>query len=39
MTVIPQEAGRQTTIHYDSIEFDADISDDTFSLHRLQQGK
>jgi len=39
MTVIPQEAGRQTIIHYDSMEFDADISDDTFSLHRLQQGK
>jgi len=39
MTVIPQEAGRQTIIHYDSIAFDADIADDTFSLHRLQQGK
>ena len=37
MTVEPAEAGRKTSIHYDSIEFDVPISDDTFSLHRLQQ--
>lgn len=39
MTVLPEDPGRQTTIHYDSIEFDAAIPDDTFSLHRLQQGR
>ncbi len=37
MTVTPSEAGRETSVTYESIEFDADISDDTFSLHRLQQ--
>ena len=37
MTVTPAEAGRETSITYESIEFDKDISDDTFSLHRLQQ--
>jgi outer membrane lipoprotein-sorting protein len=37
MTVTPAEAGRETSITYESIEFDTDISDDTFSLHRLQQ--
>jgi outer membrane lipoprotein-sorting protein len=37
MTVTPAEAGRETSITYDSIEFDVDINDDTFSLHRLQQ--
>ena len=39
MIVFPQDPGRQTTVHYDSIEFDQDIPDDTFSVHRLQQGK
>jgi outer membrane lipoprotein-sorting protein len=37
MTVTPAEQGRETSITYESIEFDADIKDDTFSLHRLQQ--
>src|SRR5262245_24686365 len=37
MTVTPGEAGRETSISYDTIEFDVDIPDDTFSLHRLQQ--
>lgn len=37
MTVTPSEAGRETSISYESIEFDPEISDDTFSLHRLQQ--
>ncbi len=39
MTIIPSEKGRQTSITYDSIEFDVDVPDDTFSLRRLQQGK
>jgi outer membrane lipoprotein-sorting protein len=37
MTVTPAEAGRETAITYESIEFDPEISEDTFSLHRLQQ--
>jgi outer membrane lipoprotein-sorting protein len=39
MTLFPAEAGRQTAIVYDDIAFDVDIPDDTFSLHRLQQGR
>jgi outer membrane lipoprotein-sorting protein len=39
MTVTPSEAGRQTSMTYEAIEFDVDISDDTFSLRRLQSGK
>ncbi len=38
-TVYPAEAGRSTTIVYEDIAFDVDIPDDTFSLHRLQQGR
>jgi outer membrane lipoprotein-sorting protein len=36
-TVTPSEPGRETSISYESIDFDTEISDDTFSLHRLQQ--
>lgn len=39
MTLYPAEAGRKTTIVYEDIAFDVDIPDDTFSLHRLQQGR
>jgi outer membrane lipoprotein-sorting protein len=39
MTIIPSEKGRQTSITYESIDFDVDVPDDTFSLRRLQQGK
>jgi len=39
MTVTPAEAGRETAITYESIDFDVEIPDDTFSLRRLQQGK
>lgn len=39
MTVLPAEPGRTTTIAYQEIAFDVDIPDDTFSLHRLQQGR
>ena len=37
MTVTPSEAGRQTSMTYESIEFDVDVPDDTFSLKRLQR--
>lgn len=39
IVIVPAEAGRQTQIVYDSQEFDVDIDEATFSLHRLQQGK
>ncbi len=39
MTVIPAEAGRETSIHYEDAQFDLDIPDDTFSLLRLRQGR
>lgn len=39
MIVYPAEAGRSTTIFYEDIAFDMDIPDDTFGLHRLQQGR
>jgi outer membrane lipoprotein-sorting protein len=39
LTVTPAETGRQTSMHYASIELDTDVPDDTFSLRRLQQGK
>lgn len=38
-TVQPSEAGRQTSITYESIELDGDVPDDTFSLRRLQSGR
>jgi outer membrane lipoprotein-sorting protein len=39
LTVRPAEAGRETSIAYQSVELDVDVPDDTFSLRRLQQGK
>jgi outer membrane lipoprotein-sorting protein len=39
LEVTPAEKGRQTAMKYESMEFDTDLSDDTFSLRRLQQGK
>jgi hypothetical protein len=39
LTVTPAEAGRETTITWDTMEFDVDVPDDTFSLHHLQQGR
>ena len=39
LVVTPAEKGRQTSMHYQSIELDTDVPDDTFSLRRLQQGK
>jgi outer membrane lipoprotein-sorting protein len=38
-TVFPSEEGRETSIHYDEIEFDVDIPDDTFGLERLRAGR
>jgi outer membrane lipoprotein-sorting protein len=39
MTVTPWEAGRETSVAYEDIQFDVDIPDDTFSLLRLRQGR
>lgn len=42
MTVIPapgENGGRQTSITYEEIQFDVDIPEDTFGLHRLRQGR
>lgn len=39
LTVKPSEAGRETTLVYEEIAFDAEIPEDTFSLHRLQRGR
>lgn len=39
MTIVPAEAGRQTSISYEKIDFDMDIPEDTFALHRLRQGR
>lgn len=39
LAVQPSEKGRRTTMTYESIEFDVDIPEDTFSLRKLQQGK
>lgn len=39
MTVNPADGARSTSITYESMEFDGEVPDDTFSLRRLQQGK
>lgn len=39
MTVIPAEAGRETSIFYEEIELDVDIPEDTFGLQRLRKGR
>jgi outer membrane lipoprotein-sorting protein len=39
MTFTPAEQNRSTSLVYDQIEFDLDIPDDTFGLHRLRQGR
>jgi outer membrane lipoprotein-sorting protein len=39
MTVKPGDGGRETTVQYDDVTFDGDIPDDTFSVHRLEQGR
>ena len=37
MTIVPSEPGRQTSIVYEDIAFDAEIPEDTYALHRLRQ--
>jgi outer membrane lipoprotein-sorting protein len=39
MTVAPGTPGRETTVQYDDIAFDVDVPDDTFTVHRLEQGR
>jgi outer membrane lipoprotein-sorting protein len=39
VSIVPAESARETVVSYDEIQFDVAISDDTFSLHRLQQGR
>jgi len=39
MSIQPADATRETVVTYENIEFDAEIPDETFSLHRLQQGR
>ncbi len=39
LEVFPAEAGKSTTMLYESIELDGEVSEDTFSLRRLQQGR
>lgn len=39
MTFIPADEERQTSIVYDQIEFDLDIPEETFGLHRLRKGR
>ena len=39
MSVKPADGGRETVVTYGDLEFDVDVPDDTFSLHRLQQGR
>ena len=39
MTIHPAEPGKKTSIFYEDVAFDLDVSDDTFSVHRLQQGR
>lgn len=39
MTVQPEDQTRRTSIVYEDIAFDVEIPEETFSLHRLQQGR
>lgn len=39
VTIVPADSARRTVIGYRDVEFDVDISEDTFGLHRLQQGR
>jgi hypothetical protein len=39
MTVRPAEGDRETEISYGDMAFDVDVPEETFSLHRLQQGR
>jgi outer membrane lipoprotein-sorting protein len=39
LTIIPGEGGRETSLFYEEVELDIPIPDETFSVHRLQQGR
>lgn len=39
MTVKPEGQERETVINYRELDFEAAVPDETFSLHRLQQGR
>jgi hypothetical protein len=39
VTVKPADSVRETVVSYDDMQFDVSIPEDTFSLHRLQQGR
>lgn len=39
LSMVPADQTRKTTMTYESVEFDVDVPEDTFSLRRLQQGK
>ncbi len=39
VAIQPADGTRETIITYENMEFDSEIADDTFSLHRLQQGR
>ena len=39
VAIQPADGTRETVITYENMEFDSEIADDTFGLHRLQQGR
>src|SRR5262245_32077886 len=39
VAITPADSTRQTVITYENMEFDGSVPDETFSLHRLQQGR
>jgi hypothetical protein len=39
VTIQPADSRRRTIVTYDEVSFDVELTDDTFSLHRLQQGR
>lgn len=39
VAIQPADGTRETIVTYENMEFDTEVSDDTFSLHRLQQGR
>lgn len=39
VSIHPSDTTRETVVTYQDIQFDVDVPDDTFSLHRLQRGR
>jgi outer membrane lipoprotein-sorting protein len=39
VSITPADSARETVVTYENIEFDVSVPDETFSLHRLQQGR